>query len=477
MIDSLLKLPLTIAPVDPAKGTQCVHLELWLRDKFAIPDGNSIFAVVPALEAYSPPLPLVLLNTVAHRMLEELHDGQEMPIVDYALIVRPLVSLSKPIPPSSEPSSPFFPINGAALSRRDNSVEQQHAQLDFVDKMRTFGFARIEVTPEQAGIPIEAFRAVRKWLRDQLVLPPEQRWSERVDATDYVPSDEDEKPRSPFQSLMCWSKPSKDEPMSLVSKGRYVGFNGDATREYLQMRRPLAASGTVWPRPYFVDAKQEDFAAQMLSLLNLLDGIGRDCMEAVCNILNIDRDWMFHELLDSDAPPPASDADVTTTDLTRRYGASVLRIYNYKNKKGEFVDPNRLDINMSCGSHADLGLVTVSPCATVPGLQMWNLDRMLWTDVEADADVIHFSVFAGETLAYITNGLISAPLHRVPATVVDDELSRRMSMPYFLRATPQSILNPSRPKGTPALTTRDFMEDVVFKKRPWRRDSCATPDY
>ncbi|OQR96771.1 hypothetical protein ACHHYP_13641 [Achlya hypogyna] len=473
MVDALLKLPLTMEPVDPAKGTQCMHLELWLKDQFKIPEGSSVFAIVPALETYSPPLPLVLLNTVAHRLLEE---HAEFPIVDYSLVVRPLVSLAVPIPPATEKSSPFHAINGRDLSLRDNSIAQQRAQLEFVDKMRTYGFARIEVTPEQAGVPLEAFRAVRRWLRDQLALPKEQRWTERVDVTETIPNDEVEKPRSPFESLMCWSRPPK--PLeSLVSKGRYVGFNGDATREYLQLRWPLQRSGTVWPRPYFVDTKEETFAHDMLALLQLLDGIGRDCMEAVCQVLNLDRRWMFEELLDSDAPPPATDADVTTTDPSCRYGASVLRIYNYKNKKGEPVDPQRLDLNMSCGSHADLGLVTVSPCATVPGLQMWNLERMLWTDVERDAETIHFSVFAGETLGFITNGLISAPLHRVPATVVEAEADRRMSMPYFLRARPQAVLNPTRPAAMPAITTRDFMEEIVFKKRPWRRESCATPDY
>jgi isopenicillin N synthase-like dioxygenase len=277
--------------------------------------------------------------------------------------------------------------------------------------------------------------------------------------------------------------------MSIVSKGRYVGFSADPNREYLQMRRPLAQSGTVWPRPYFVERGEEAFADEMLTVFNVLDQLARACMEAVCEVLDIDRKWMFTELLDDTTPPPAPPSSsschldkkcdsMNTREndrhQTNRYGASVLRVYNYRNKKEK---PLRLDINMSCGSHADLGLVTVSPCATVPGLQMWNLDRMLWADVESDASTLHFSVFAGETLGYITNGLITAPLHRVPATVVPDEASRRMSMPYFLRARPQACLNPKRQSGTPPLFCRDFMEDMVFKTRPWRRETCATPDY
>uniref|UniRef100_K3WU97 Isopenicillin N synthase-like Fe(2+) 2OG dioxygenase domain-containing protein n=1 Tax=Globisporangium ultimum (strain ATCC 200006 / CBS 805.95 / DAOM BR144) TaxID=431595 RepID=K3WU97_GLOUD len=111
---------------------------------------------------------------------------------------------------------------------------------------------------------------------------------------------------------------------------------------------------------------------------------------------------------------------------------------------------------------------------------MWNLERMAWSDVEEDAKSIHFSVFAGETLGLITNGLIKAPLHRVPAICVDSEENRRMSMPYFLRVRPEKCLNP-RAEPAAQLTCRDFMEDMVFKKRPWRRDenkkNLPPPDY
>ncbi|RLO13361.1 hypothetical protein DYB28_007253, partial [Aphanomyces astaci] len=58
IVDSLLKLPLTMEPVPVAEGTQCLHLELWLKDQFGIASDHSVFAVVPVLEAYSPAMPL-----------------------------------------------------------------------------------------------------------------------------------------------------------------------------------------------------------------------------------------------------------------------------------------------------------------------------------------------------------------------------------------------------------------------------------
>ncbi|RHY49936.1 hypothetical protein DYB30_010926 [Aphanomyces astaci] len=439
IVDSLLKLPLTMEPVPVAEGTQCLHLELWLKDQFGIASDHSVFAVVPVLEAYSPAMPLILLNTIVFRLLQELPSPDApLPILDYALVVRPLSNLNTPIPPATDETSPFFAIDGTALGGTD-PLARQHAQVQFVSKMKTFGFARIQVTREQAQIPLDAWEQVRTWLAAQNpTLPP-----------------------------------------LLASKGRYVGFSCDPNREYLQLRHPLRSAGTIWPRPYFHETNQAEFATNLLKLLNVLDTVGRDCMEAVCAVLNIDRSFVFNELLDDVSAPPTSAADVTATDPSCRYGASVLRVYNYRNKKADVhtADNRRMDLHMSCGSHADLGLVTVSPCATVPGLQMWNLDRMLWTDVESDASPLHFSVFAGETLGYLTNGLIQAPLHRVPATVVADEASRRMSMPYFLRARPEACLNPTRSADVPPLTVRDLMEERIFKSRPWRRESCATPDY
>jgi isopenicillin N synthase-like dioxygenase len=177
-------------------------------------------------------------------------------------------------------------------------------------------------------------------------------------------------------------------------------------------------------------------------LLQLLDDISRDCMKAVCEVLNIEERWVLQELLD-DRTRPTGEPD-GPRDTSYQYGASVLRIYNYRNKAANGQDPAEVNPNdHSCGVHADLGLVTLSPLASVPGLQMWNLERMVWADVEESATPLYFSVFAGETLGLLTHGVISAPLHRVPPICVGAEAERRMSMPYFLRAKPDACLNPN----------------------------------
>ncbi|KAJ0402688.1 hypothetical protein ATCC90586_009465 [Pythium insidiosum] len=460
-VTSEVNMPLVYAKADDASpGTRLMDLEVRLREHFRIPVGSSVFAVVPAEELYSPAYPLVMINTIAANLYQR-YENDRVPVLHFAIVVRDMTLLRQPMPRNEAHESPFFPISAALLSQREPSVARQLARMRFVQNMQRFGFVRLEVTSEQAQIPQHAFEAVRKWLQRQRELPADKRWSDKVDG------------RSDAEAT------SSDDGAThpLVSRGRYVGFRSDRNREYLQLRRPIAASGTVWPPAYFAD--NQAFAMEMLALLNLLDDLGRDCMRAICDVLNMDVNWVMNELLDDPTAPPATAAEVAQVDKSYQYGASVLRVYNYRNKaKG---NGDKTPINPeddSCGVHADLGLVTVSPCATVPGLQMWNMERMSWTDVEADAGVLHFSVFAGETLGFITNGLIKAPLHRVPPICVDSEADRRMSMPYFLRARPNACLNP-RAEPNIRLTCRDFMEDVVFKKRPWRRDTpdSPPPDY
>lgn len=474
MLTQHIQLPLVYDRPQPAtSGTTLVDLEMGLREAFQLPVGSSVFAVIPADELYSPPYPLVMINIVAARLYAHM-ETDRIPVLHFAVVVRNMALLKQPLPSGDAYESPFFAVNAATLAEPTNSIARALARRRFVQNLQNYGFARLSVAPEQANIPKKAFERVRKWLSDQLELPKEKRWIDHVDVSNPSKAQAGNDPEINTQDGLYNSHPA-------VSRGRRVGFSSDRNREYLQLRLPIAASGTPWPPMYFQDNEENrQFASEMLVLLELLDDIARDCMKAVCEILNIDEQWMFGDLLD-DRTSPSADFE-GPRDTSYQYGASVLRIYNYRNKapaangrSDAAVDPN----DHSCGVHADLGLVTVSPLATVPGLQMWNLERMLWADVEESATPLHFSVFAGETLALLTHGVISAPLHRVPPICVNAEAERRMSMPYFLRVKPSACVNPTAPP-TEQMTCRDFMEDIIFKNRPWRREdrnNPVPPDY
>ncbi|KAG7402062.1 hypothetical protein PHYBOEH_007276 [Phytophthora boehmeriae] len=470
-----IQLPLVYERPPPGTlGTALVDLEMGLREALRLPTNSSVFAVVPADELYSPPYPLVMINIIAARLYAHM-ETDRVPVLHFALVVRDMAMLKQPLPSGNAYESPFFAVDAATLADSTNSIARTLVRRRFVQSMRNFGFARVSVTPEQAKLPKVAFERVRRWLVEQLKLPKEKRWVDYVDV-----SNRGER----LESDKCEAGESADglyKTHPVVSSGRRVGFSSDRNREYMQLRLPIAASGTPWPPVYFQESEENvKFANDLLTLLELLDDIARDCMKAACEILNIDERWLFEELLD-DRTRPKLDFQ-GTRDTSYQYGASVLRIYNYRNKDPaangrpeKEVDPN----DHSCGVHADLGLVTVSPLATVPGLQIWNLERMLWADVEESATDLQFSVFAGETLGLLTHGVIVAPLHRVPPICVAAEAERRMSMPYFLRVKPNACINPTAPL-TEQITCRDFMEEMLFKQRPWRREdgnNPVPPDY
>jgi hypothetical protein len=340
-----IRMPLLYQLLPDNKGTRLMDLELWLRDQFNIPKGSSVFAVIPATELYCTPYPLVMINTIVSRLYADF-ENERVPVLHFALVVRGMSLLKQPIPHADAQESPFFAISATALAQKCDSIERKFARMRFVQNMKTYGFARIVVTPEQAQIPQEAFKTVRVWLKDQLELSQNKRWRDWVDATrpphNFASNSEENIEDS---SKEMSNPPNNTHP--LVSSGRYVGFNEDANREYLQLRLPIAKSGTLWPPNYFEDDKAKEFAMKMLELLCLLDGLGRNCMEAVCEILNLDPKWMFEELLDDPKTPPSTEEEIQSIDKTYQYGASVLRIYNYRNKgaNGEKAHP----YDPSCG--------------------------------------------------------------------------------------------------------------------------------
>lgn len=236
---------------------------------------------------------------------------------------------------------------------------------------------------------------------------------------------------------------SIDIDTSSPCRGRFVGFSQDTHRQWLQLRQPFKT--THWPP----DALTPDFAALCLDLFQFLDTTAFELLQLIAQVLGLTSalpDWMDSHYFTNDASSSSSSSD-------SRYGASVLRVYNYNPKD---------QIETTCGVHADLGLLTIAPCATEPGLVMYQGE---WIKIEEETKPNELIVFPGETLGLITNGLIRASLHCV------SQSKPRMSMPFFLRARPESILTRNE-------SCKSFM-DKIFSNRVWKRKNLnnAVPDY
>uniref|UniRef100_M4BEA7 Uncharacterized protein n=1 Tax=Hyaloperonospora arabidopsidis (strain Emoy2) TaxID=559515 RepID=M4BEA7_HYAAE len=70
--------------------------------------------------------------------------------------------LSQPILKGYAYESPFCAVRASLLADSSNSVARTLSRQRFVNILQNFGFARLEVTPEQARIPSDAFDRVRK---------------------------------------------------------------------------------------------------------------------------------------------------------------------------------------------------------------------------------------------------------------------------------------------------------------------------
>ena len=125
------------------------------------------------------------------------------------------------------------------------------------------------------------------------------------------------------------------------------------------------------------------------------------------------------------------------------------------------------------GAHADMGLLTLSPCSTIPALNLLHPQTQVTLQPEIGLAPNEWVLFAGETLSFLTSGALQAPIHSVP--FIDRyEVARthaaqtgsipvvpplRRSMPLFLRAVPEAHLYPLS-KGAADMTMVQTCNEV-----------------
>ncbi|MER5884104.1 2OG-Fe(II) oxygenase family protein [Streptomyces sp. NPDC001941] len=95
---------------------------------------------------------------------------------------------------------------------------------------------------------------------------------------------------------------------------------------------------------------------------------------------------------------------------------------------------------LSFQDHLDVSMITVLFQTEVQNLQVETVDG--WRDLPTSGD--DFLVNCGTFLAYLTNDYFPAPNHRVKFVNAE-----RLSLPFFLHAGHDSVLEPFAPDGTP----------------------------
>eukprot|EP00746_Dinoflagellata_sp_MGD_P047625 gnl/MRDRNA2_/MRDRNA2_217558_c0_seq1.p1 gnl/MRDRNA2_/MRDRNA2_217558_c0~~gnl/MRDRNA2_/MRDRNA2_217558_c0_seq1.p1 ORF type:complete len:378 (-),score=54.34 gnl/MRDRNA2_/MRDRNA2_217558_c0_seq1:72-1127(-) len=305
---------------------------------------------------------------------------------------------------SLQTNDEFCVINSALLASGDHG-----AGVTLLRSLKTRGWAAIDVNEKCRKSMLAAFGSLR-CVMDQLTLDEKRAWNLEFDG------------------------------------GRYVGFERDIGREFLQFRSGMEdVTHFAWPlkaeehRGTFTDAFYEAYAVGSEILKAILKIIGHPHGEDVDTLLQTDKDT---------------------------FGASVLRYLVYRDQP-ESDEGVLCDIVRGSASrpHADVGLITLAPRSSIPALELVNPYTGQYEYPETMLGESHWLVFAGETLSFLTGGAIQAPIHRVPWVQRDCELAR-VSAPLFIRASPDALLIPEC--NGEKMTGKDFLEQHAVGLRPWR---------
>jgi len=166
---------------------------------------------------------------------------------------------------------------------------------------------------------------------------------------------------------------------------RDVGYlKTEGVKEFWQMRMSDVSD---FPWPSFPEFKE-----CMLEGFQLLDQVGRICLGLLAQGIKINPGRLIEAL---DHEPLGSG----------NFSNSILSIYRYF--KHELVKE-------SCDIHKDMGILTLVPCAAVPGLEVLDYENICWVEVEKIADTAtDVIVFNSECLERMTAGYYSGCIHRV----------------------------------------------------------------
>eukprot|EP00811_Abedinium_folium_P020702 NODE_2969_length_2114_cov_3.300956.p1 GENE.NODE_2969_length_2114_cov_3.300956~~NODE_2969_length_2114_cov_3.300956.p1 ORF type:complete len:512 (-),score=143.13 NODE_2969_length_2114_cov_3.300956:326-1861(-) len=307
--------------------------------------------------------------------------------------------------PAASPTLMRAPAASAVGMVQLSALEAGDAEAGeaLADALMTVGYAVVEVTAEvQANV--DASCEALRMLSQALTKQQKQNWRTRFNGS------------------------------------RFVGFSTDGGREWLQLR-----AGVEDPKKFAWPAEVEQHRDTFAGVFASADVVARAAAGAVLRHFRHPAAEKLEELLDDED-------DV--------FGASVMRAFLYKDPP-----PGARANGAASAYHADMGIVTVAPCSTIPSLELQSPAGGATCHPEDALGPQRWLVFGGETLGFLTGGACPAPIHRVPWVARGDR-PRRISMPFFLRAAPRAQLV-AQPSGI-SLSCRALMERHSTGLRPWR---------
>lgn len=133
--------------------------------------------------------------------------------------------------------------------------------------------------------------------------------------------------------------------------------------------------------------------------------------------------------------------------------------------------------------HTDSSLVTIAPRSSMPALEMKRFDTNEWVSPEDGMQDDQVVVFMGDSGAYLTNNYFPSPIHRPGVKRMLEawkpDQPTRMSTPFFLRGTSETVLRPQAfdpACSLPPLKVGDLDDNIGLcrDRMPWK---IALPYY
>jgi len=207
-------------------------------------------------------------------------------------------------------------------------------------------------------------------------------------------------------------------------------------KEYYQVR--AGGKGSNLPFP----AGKPDFGVQAVKCYYLFDKLGRSCLNAITQELQLDKQRM-NLLLD----PPSPSRHQIVRDSENVWTDFLPEGYVSSSNVDVFIYPN-LDKHNNLWSsnhpaHVDSGILSLIPCSDLPGLEFQDQKLNAWIAVE---ELIHKNikpteshnqyvvVMVGECLNIESNKRIGAGMHRVRR--IPEVNGPRYSIVYKMRSRP-----------------------------------------
>lgn len=312
-----------------------------------------------------------------------------------AAVSREMASLPVVVPSPSAPA----PWRMSWEDRTPSKIAEAFATHGFV----------VFTMPAESFEPVEAVRSV--WRRFCEDLSDEAKWMSGSDhdTAGYasVPG-MFEQYNFVMQGGLGSDESEADRASWPVRTDRTAGITGEQTLG----ERDSGRGAYPWPAP---EPLRSAFRTALTRYYGAMSALGREVVTAALEGLGVPREEpLVKGLFDA---VPLRKGEWSTADI---------KLFRYLHVGSDGDEDGEVQVGEI---HVDIGLLTLIPLASTPGLQAIDKARRVWVDLERDVRPRDLLVFPSDAFRVLTGGYIGGTVHRV----MRHPSRERYSVPFILR--------------------------------------------